>query len=95
MPESLSERSQQNRINAHLSWANTTDWSARTAPARKALDAKFLREADGDPKRAEAFRKAFYANLALKSAQSRKRRRTAREEARRQAIAELIAGGAA
>ena len=50
------------------------DRTARTAKARKALEDKFLAEADGDPVRAESLRKAYYARLALKSAQARRRR---------------------
>jgi hypothetical protein len=43
------ERSIRSQIAAHTSWANTTDRTARTAKARKALEDKFLAEADGDP----------------------------------------------
>lgn len=68
------ERALRARIAAHESWAATTDRSARTAPARAALDAKFLAEADGDPVRADHLRKAHFARLALKSAQARRRR---------------------
>jgi hypothetical protein len=63
------------RIGAHVSWANTKDRSARTAPARAALDQKFLDAADGDPVRAAHLRKAYFARLALKSAQARRARR--------------------
>ena len=49
------------RIGAHVSWANTKDRAARTAPARAALAQKFLDAADGDPVRAEHLRKAHYA----------------------------------
>ena len=45
----------------------------RTAPARAALEQKFLDEADGDPVRAEHLRKAHFARLALKSAQARRK----------------------
>ena len=62
------------RAGAHISWANTTDRTARTAPARAALDAKFLEEAGGDPVRATHLRKAHFARLALKSAQARRSR---------------------
>jgi hypothetical protein len=34
---------------AHTSWAKTEDGAARTAPARAALDKRFLDEAGGDP----------------------------------------------
>lgn len=64
---------------AHLSWANTTDRTARTGPARAALLQKFLDEAEGDEQRAESLRKAFYRKLALQSAQTRRRNREARE----------------
>ena len=56
---------------ADLSWANTPDRSARTAPARAALEAKFLAEAGGDPKRAESRHKAHYKAMVLKSLASR------------------------
>lgn len=54
----------------------TADRTARTAPARAALDQKFLDAADGDPVRAASLRKAHFQRLALKSAQSRRRRTT-------------------
>lgn len=60
-------------IGAHASWANTPNRSARTAPARAALDQRFLDQADGDPVRAGHLRKAYFARLALKSAQSRRK----------------------
>ncbi|SCX27218.1 hypothetical protein [Mycolicibacterium fluoranthenivorans] len=69
-----SEKSLVGRIASEVSWAGTPDRSARTAPARKAFKDKFLAEAGGDPVRAEHLRKAFYARLALKSAQARRRR---------------------
>lgn len=62
------------RIGAHKSWANTTDRAARTANGRKAFENKFLTEAEGDPQRAESLRRAYFARLALKSAQARRRR---------------------
>jgi hypothetical protein len=75
MPElSQDQRTLRARLAAHTSWANTTDRSSRTANARKAFEDKFLAEADGDPKRAESLRRAYYARLALRSAQARKRR---------------------
>lgn len=70
-----SERTLRAQIAAHESWANTEDRSARTANARRALDEKFLAEAGGDPQRAESLRKAYYARLALKSAQARRNRK--------------------
>ena len=77
MPELTPElRTLRSRIAAHESWANTEDRTARTANARKALEDKFLAEADGDPVRAEHLRRAYYARLAFKSAQARRRRAT-------------------
>lgn len=66
-------------IAAHESWAATEDRSARTAPARRALEEKFLAEAGGDPIRAENLRKAHYKRLAMKSVESRARKRAARQ----------------
>ena len=66
-----SERRLRATIAAHTSWANTSNPTARTAPARAALEAKFLDQADGDPVRAGHLRKAYFARLALKSAQAR------------------------
>jgi len=67
-------RSQTGRLGAHVSWANTKDRTARTAPARAALDQKFLDQADGDPVRASHLRKAYFQRLSLKSAQARRAR---------------------
>jgi hypothetical protein len=61
------------QIAAHTKWANTPDRTAATAPARGALDQKFLDQADGDPVRAEHLKKAHFLRLALKSARSRRR----------------------
>ena len=73
MPASSpAERKLISSIGAHTSWANTTDRSARTAPARAARDAKFLEAAGGDPVMAEHLRKAHFQRLALKSAQARR-----------------------
>lgn len=95
-----SETRLRSQIAAHESWARTPDRSARTAPARSAMDAKFLEQADGDPIRAEHLRKAYFARLALKSAQSRRKARELVEqavaaEAELEAAAELEASGAA
>lgn len=68
------ERSLRGKIAVETSWANTKDRSARTANARRALEEKFLREADGDHTRAAHLRKAHFARLALKSAQARRRK---------------------
>ena len=61
----------------HLSWAHTIDRAARTANGRAALEQKFLDQADGDPVRAAHFRKAYYADLSLKSAKARAARKAA------------------
>lgn len=87
-----SERQLAARIAAHESWANTTNRSVRTAPARAALDAKFLEEAGGDPVRAAHLRKAHFARLALKSAKARRRSRALADVAER-AEAELAEAG--
>ena len=80
------------RIAAETSWANTENRTARTAPARAALDAKFLEQAGGDPIRAAHFRKAHFARLALKSAQARRKAKEATRAAEA-AEAELDALG--
>lgn len=91
-----SERQLAARIAAETGWANTTDRTARTAPARRALDERFLAEAGGDPVRAAHARKAHFARLALMSAKARRKAREATETAET-AEAELAAlnGGAA
>lgn len=73
MPATDAERSLAASIAAHESWAATEDRSARTAPARRALDQKFLDAAGGDPVRAAHLRQAHFKRLALKSAQARRR----------------------
>jgi tRNA(Leu) C34 or U34 (ribose-2'-O)-methylase TrmL len=85
-------RHQVGRIGAEISWANTTDRSAPTKPARDALNQRFLNEAGGDPVRAEHLRKAHFLKLALKSAQARKKIKTLTAEAEA-AEAELAANG--
>ena len=92
-----SERALSASIAAHSSWANTENRSVRTAPARRALDEKFLAEAGGDPARAEHLRKAHFQRLALKSAQSRRRAReaTAAAQAAEAELDQLTGGDAA
>jgi hypothetical protein len=76
------ERRMAAQIRAHESWARTENRSARTLPARLALEAKFERLVDPDgtlspaerAKRAENARQAHYKRMALKSAQVRRRR---------------------
>jgi hypothetical protein len=70
------------RLAAHESWARTTDPSARTEPARRALLDRFEREVDPDgvlppderTRRAAHARKAYFTRLALRSAQARRRK---------------------
>ena len=78
---SKSEAQLRSSIGAHESWANTPNRSARTAPARAALDAKFLLAAEGDPIRAAHLRKAHFARLTLKSIASRRKSRELTEDA--------------
>ncbi|MGV0795640.1 hypothetical protein ABQF26_01645 [Mycolicibacterium elephantis] len=73
MTLSSAERSLIARKGAHKSWSQTLDRTARTSAARKAFEDRFLRQADGDPVRAEHLRKAYFADLALKSARARRR----------------------
>lgn len=87
------ERVLSSRIAAHTSWAKTTDRSARTAPARAALDAKFLEQAGGDLVRAASLRKAHFARLALKSAQSRRKARELTAEAEHAEAEMSVMGG--
>lgn len=91
MPIPESERRLRASIAAETSWANTTNRSARTAPARAARDAKFLTQAAGDPVRAEHLRKAHFARLALLSAKSRRKAKesTAAAEAAETELAAL------
>lgn len=75
------ERSLIGRLGAHTKWANEPDRTAATAPARRAFEQGFLDQADGDPKRAASLRRAYYARLALASAQSRRKGRELLEQA--------------
>ena len=93
-PLTPAERSLRGQIGAHDSWAVTTDRSARTAPARSAFENKFLAENDGDPQRAAAARKAYYLELAQKSAQARTRNREIKRAERQARIAALISAAA-
>lgn len=101
MPKApATERRLSAQIAAHESWAATPDRSARTAPARAALMAKFEHQADPEgtllpaerARRAEHLRKAHFQRLALKSAQSRRRAKDATETAQA-AESELAAMG--
>lgn len=89
------ERKLRASIAAHESWAATPDRTARTAPARRALDQKFLDQAGGDPVRAEHLRRAHFQRLALKSARSRRRAAELNAEAVRAEVELTAAGGGA
>lgn len=77
-----SERSLKMRLAAHKSWANTRDRSKRTEAARQASHhTRFLDQARRDNPDAteqqlqdiaDSLKKAFYTELALKSAQARR-----------------------
>ncbi|MFJ8144643.1 hypothetical protein ACIQ6R_06160 [Streptomyces sp. NPDC096048] len=95
-----SERTMQLRLAAHISWANTTDRSSRTAAARRASHhTRFLdmaRKEHPDATEAELMdiaaskKKAHYQELALKSAQARRaKRELAQKDKARRVKAEL------
>lgn len=78
---SAAERSSAARIGANSSWAQTRDWTSRTAPARQAFMARFEREVDPDgeldpevrAKRADAAMRAYMGRLAKRRQKSQKR----------------------
>jgi hypothetical protein len=78
----MSDRTQIAKLAAHTSWAMTEDRTARTAPARAALLAKFETQVDPEgvlapderARRAESARKAHFQKLALRSAQARRKK---------------------
>jgi hypothetical protein len=82
MTASHAQRALQGRLAAHTRWAHEPDRTNATAPARKAFIDRFEREVDPDgvlePReraiRAEHARKAYFQRLALRSAQTRRRR---------------------
>jgi hypothetical protein len=72
------------KIANHARWAAVDDRSAATQAARDAFRDRFIREArekfgdlptDELARRAEHLRKAYFARLALKSAQARRRKK--------------------
>ena len=79
--ENDAEQSLAAKAAAHRSWANTADRTKRTEPARRAFEARFEHEVDPlgqlDAKeraiRAESARRAYFADLARRSAQARRR----------------------
>jgi hypothetical protein len=76
------ERSMRASIAGHVSWANTANPTARTAPARKAFDERFVDQVDPDrtlppaerARRTVSAKKAYFKQLALKSARARRRK---------------------
>ncbi len=89
MASTATERALQSRLAAHMKWANTNDRSDATAPGRAAFEARFERQVDPDgtldpverARRAESAKSAYFARLALQSAQSRRRAGEARKRA--------------
>jgi len=84
-----SERFMVASIAANTRWANETDRTAATSPARAAFNRRFEDEVDPDrhlnpaerARRADSARKAYFMRLALKSARSRRRSRGPAAEA--------------
>lgn len=94
------ERSMQMRLASHLSWANTPDRRARTEKARHASHVeRFEKQVDPDgtmpPEerrlRAESAKKAYYTELALKSAQVRRIRKAEADKAKARKVAGQLA----
>lgn len=83
--ESPAERSLRARAAAYTRWAFVSDRTAATEVARRAARDRFHRLVDPDgvlplderAKRAESARRAFYADMARKSAASRRQRKAA------------------
>jgi hypothetical protein len=81
--DSPEERALRASIAAHAMWANTTDYSARTAKARQAALDRFERLADPegamDPtaraRKAEHLRQAHYKRMTLASLKARRARK--------------------
>lgn len=89
MPERLSPelRTLRAQLAAHTKWANTDDPVEATAPARKAFNDRFEKQVDPDgtldpeerARRAESARKAYFTQLAFKSARARREVAAARK----------------
>lgn len=77
-----SEQSAWGSIGAHESWARTADRSARTLPARMAAWERFEKLVDPEgklppdvrAKMAENARKAHFQRMAMRSAQTRRKK---------------------
>lgn len=80
--ETAAERSLRGRTAVLTSWANTEDWTARTAPGRAAFMRRFEDQVDPDrtlpdeerAKRADAAKRAHFARLARQSAAKRRQK---------------------
>ena len=75
----MKTRSLRHAMAAHESWAQTQDRTARTAPGRRAADARFLKLAGGDVKRAQSLRQAHYLRMHQKSLAVRLAQKAARD----------------
>jgi len=83
------DASQIARLAAYLRWIACEDRTAATAAARAAFAASFFRQVDPEgklppaerAKRAELAKRAYYRQLALKSAQARRARAAAKKRA--------------
>jgi hypothetical protein len=83
LPAAASDRSTIAKIAANTRWANETDRSAATQPARDGLTRKFENQVDPDrslpaderAKRVDSARRAHFQRLARKSAQARRGKR--------------------
>lgn len=80
------ERTARAKLGAHISWANTTDPTARTEAGRRAAGMRFEKQADPDgvltpqerARRAGHLRAAFYARMQLASATARRKKNAAK-----------------
>lgn len=83
--ESPSERALRARAAAYMKWAHTDDRTAATATARAAARNRFEKLVDPEgvlapderTRRADMARRAFYADMARKSAKARRQRKAA------------------
>jgi hypothetical protein len=73
------QRQTRSRQGSHVSWANTTDRTARTEPGRQGMRRKFEDEVDPErtlrpeerAKRAESARKAYFTRLSYMAVKPR------------------------
>lgn len=96
-----SERAMRARIASYHSWAKTKDRSARTAAARKAShETRFEKQArelhpdataEQIEKAADALKKAYYSDLAKRSAAARRIKSAEAKKAKRERIAQELA----